>query len=235
MSEAARRFFKSAKAVERAGAFGVALDERTLKTPKGAPFAAPTRALSEAVAAEWDAQSEKIVPATMPLTQLAFAAIDWTAPNRSERAAYVAAFGQTDLCCHRATAPGELAARQAQAWDPLVAWGRQALGVNLPVVEGVLAAIVAPAELNKLKAHAETLDDFRLTALSQAAGLSGSALIAFALVGAKLDSRQAYAAAALDDEFSLERWGEDAEARARLDRVRGEFDALGRFVRALAP
>jgi len=234
MNKAARRFYKSAKAVEYEGAFGVTLDERALRTPMGARFTTPTRTLSEAVAGEWAAQTEKIVPATMPLTQLAFAAIDWTAPSRSQRAAYVASFGQTDLCCHRATSPGELVARQAQAWDPLVAWGREQLGVALPVVDGVVAAAIAPAELDKLKTSAEALDDFRLTALSQTAGLSGSALIAFALVGSKLDERQAYAAATLDDQFSLERWGEDPEARARLDRVRAEFDALGGFVRALA-
>ncbi len=233
MSQAAGRFYKLAKAAERDGAFVVALDQRTLKTPKGAPFQAPTRAVAEAVAAEWDAQVEKIIPSTMPLTQLSFAAIDWTAPARAERAAYVASFGETDLCCHRAGAPAELVARQAKAWDPLVVWGREALGVDLPVVEGVLAAAIAPRQASKLKEHAEAFDDFSLTALSQAAGLSGSALIAFALVHARVSGAEAYAAATLDEEFALERWGEDDEARARLLCVRAEFDALGRFVTAL--
>ena len=233
LSEPARRFYKIAKAAERDGGFVVALDQRTLKTPKGAPLHAPSRALAEAVALEWDAQAEKIIPSRMPLTQLAFAAVDWTAPSRLERAAYVASFGETDLCCHRASAPADLVARQSEEWDRLVAWGREALGVDLPIVEGVVAAPVAPGELRKLKAHAEALDDFALTGLSQAGGLSGSALIAFALVWGRLSGAEAYAAATLDEQFSLERWGEDAEARARLDRVRAEFDALERFVRAL--
>ena len=91
----------------------------------------------------------------------------------------------------------------------------------------------APSEVAKLKAHALKLDDFRLTALSQAAGLSGSALIAFALLHNKIGAAEAYAAATLDDEWSLERWGEDAEARARLIAVLAEFDALDRFITAL--
>ncbi|MBS0384924.1 MAG: ATPase [Proteobacteria bacterium] len=233
MSEPARRFYKSATTTERDGRFAVALDERPLKTAKGAALHAPTRALADAVAAEWNAQTDRIEPATMPITQLAFAAIDWTAPSRAERAAYVASFGATDLCCHRANSPRELVARQAQAWDPLVAWGRDALAVALPVVEGIVAADIAPEALSALKAQAEALDDFSLTALSQAAGLSGSALIAFALVSGRLSGAEGYRVATLDDEFSLERWGEDAEGRARLDRVRAEFDALGRFVAAL--
>jgi chaperone required for assembly of F1-ATPase len=233
MSEPARRFYKTTQAILRDTGFAVTLDERVLKTPKGAAFAAPTRALAEAMAQEWAAQGERIVPATMPITQLAFAAIDWTASSREQRAHYAASFGQTDLCCHRASAPADLVARQTEIWDPIVAWGCEVLGVNLPVVEGIVAAAIAPGELSKLKAHAEALDDFSLTGLSQAAGLAGSALIAFALLRGRLSGEDAYIAATLDYEFALERWGEDGEARARLDAVRAEFDALGRLVRAL--
>ncbi|MBI3439365.1 MAG: ATPase [Proteobacteria bacterium] len=233
MSEPARRFYKTAQPVAREAGFAVTLDERLLKTPKGAPFTTPTRALAEAMAQEWDAQTEKIIPAAMPITQLAFAAIDWTSRSREQRIQYAASFGETDLCCHRASAPAELVARQAQYWNPLVIWGCESLDVNLPVVKGVVATVIAPAELSKLKAHAEALDDFALTALSQAAGLAGSALIAFALIRGKLTAQEAYIAATLDDEFALKCWGEDAEARARLDAVRAEFDALGSFVTAL--
>ena len=105
---------------------------------------------------------------------------------------------------------------------------------NHPHVTGVIAARLAPAALDALRARAEQADDFRLTALSQAAGLTGSALIAFALVEGRIDTEQAFAAAALDDLWSLEHWGEDAEARARLDRVRAELAVLGRFLGALA-
>ncbi|MGH6950704.1 MAG: ATP12 family protein [Vitreimonas sp.] len=231
---AARRFYKSAAAVEAEGGFGVALDERRLRTPGGAHFVAPTRALAEACAAEWGAQGEHIVPASMPITQLAFAAIDWTAQSREQRAEYVVSYAHTDLCCHRAEAPVELVARQASAWDPLVGWGAETLGAQLPVVTGVIAADVAPAALAALRKAAAGLDDFRLTALSQAAGLTGSALIGFALVEGKIEARQAFAAAALDDLWGLEHWGEDAEARARLERVRAELDVLGRFIGALA-
>ena len=227
-----RRFYTTAT-VSADGA-GVMLDARALKTPKGAPFIAPAPALAALCAAEWEAQGEQVLPATMPLTQLAFAAIDWTPARRDEIAAYVAAFGETDLCCHRAEAPSELVARQAAAWDPLVAWGAETLGVRLPVVSGVIAAPADPAAISALRARAEALDDFRLTALSQGAGLAGSALIAFALLVQRIAAAEAFAAAALDELWSLEHWGEDAEARARLNRLESEFAALGRFIEALS-
>lgn len=230
---AARRFYKTASAASADGGFAVALDERRLRTPGGAPFTARTRALAEACAAEWEAQGQAIVPASMPITQLAFAAIDQTAAARAQRIAFVVSFAETDLCCHRAEAPAELVARQAAHWDPLVAWGAEALGAKLPVVTGVVAADVPHQALDALRERAEDLDDFGLTALSQAAGLTGSALLAFALLEGRLDAPGAFAAAALDDLWSLERWGEDEEARARLDRLRAELDALARFIAAL--
>ncbi len=229
----ARRFYKETRAVEVEGGHGVLLDARTLRTPGGVVFVAPTRAVAELCAAEWAAQGEYIAPASMPVSQFAFAALDWTAKSRGDIAKYVASFGATDLCCHRAESPADLVAHQAKHWDPLVAWGAEALGVGLPVVSGIIAANVAASELARLEAHAAALDDFRLTALGQATGLAGSALIAFALMRGRLTPQQVFEAAALDNLWSLEKWGEDAEARARLERQRGEFEALGRFITAL--
>ena len=226
-------FYTHAGACETVGGFGVVLDDRPLKTPAGRAFIVPTLALAEAVAGEWTQQGERVAPATMPLSQLAFASIDRTPRGRSEIAAFVAKFGETDLCCHRAAAPEKLVARQATAWDPLVSWGAEALAVTLPVVIGVTASPVAQAPLEALLQRAAALDHFRLTALGQAAGLAGSALIAFALVHGKVSAIEAFEAAALDHLWSLEHWGEDAAERARLDGELAEFLAVTQFVLAL--
>jgi chaperone required for assembly of F1-ATPase len=228
-----RRFYQSASVADLGEGFGVKLDARTLKTPGGAAFIAPARALAELCAGEWDEQSELIVPASMPISQLAFATVDWTAKNRDQLVNYIAGFAETDLCCHRAEAPADLAARQTEAWDPIVTWGASALGASLPVVNGVIAARVDANAIAALRNHAAMLDDFRLTALSQSTSLAGSALIGFALVRGALDADQAFQAAALDNLWSLERWGEDEEARARLDRHRKEFEDIARFIGAL--
>lgn len=230
-AETPRRFYKNASVAPDGD--GVMLDERRLKTPRGAPFVAPTRALTEAIAAEWDAQGERIAPKTMPLTQFAFAAIDATPGRREELARYVAKFGETDLVCHRAASPASLVEHQTKAWDPLIAWAASDLGVVLPVVTGVVPAATNAEALETLYAHAAAADYFHLTALAQGAGLAGSALIAFALMRGRLDAQAAFEATALDDLWSLETWGEDSEARARLDRQRAEFEALERFFAAL--
>ena len=228
---APRRFFKHADVSEVAGGYGVTLDARALKTPAGTEFMVPARALAEACAEEWNAQGEHILPASMPLTQLAFAALDGGEGARAERITYILKFAETDLCCHRAEAPAALVARQAAAWGPLVAWGEEALGTALPAVVGVIAAEV---DADALRSHAEALDDFQLTALAHATALAGSALIGFALLRGRLDAEAVFAAAALDDLWSLEHWGEDEDAREKLEGKHAAFAASARFIAALA-
>lgn len=228
MSQPLRRFYQTADVAEDGA--GVMLDARRLRTPNNAVFSAPTRALADAIAAEWSAQGDLILPTTMPLTQLAFAAIDHTSSRRDELAAYIAKFGETDLVAHRADAPAPLVGRQAMLWNPLVAWSAHDLGVILPVVTGVAPSPPDAESLETLRAHAAAADDFHLTALAQAAGAAGSAIIALAMLHGRLNAQSAFAAAALDDLWSLETWGEDAEARARLDRLRAEFENVATFI-----
>lgn len=228
-----RKFYKHASAFEADGGFALKLDERRLKTPKGAAFVAPTRALADAMVDEWNAQGEHIIPTRMPLTQFAFAAIDATATKREDTADYIAKFGETDLCCHRAASPADLVAHQDKHWSSLRDWLHAFIGADLPVVTGILPANVPQGELAKLRAAALALDDFRLTALAQATGLGGSAIIGFAVLHQKVTPTAAFEAAALDELWSQQKWGADAEAQARLERQRGEFDALARFIATL--
>ncbi len=228
----AKKFYEHAYVSE--DGLGVQLDARLLKTPGERVFLAPTRALAEAVAGEWEGQGEHVFPAAMPLTQLAFAALDGGQAARAERIAFVVKFAETDLCCHRAAAPPALVAHQSALWDPLVAWGETALGVRLNVVTGVRPAPADPATLPKLKSHAEALDDFRLTAFAHTAGLTGSALLGCALARGEIGAEAAFAVAALDDLWSLEHWGEDEEARGRLEGLKRELGAVASFIDALS-
>ena len=61
----------------------------------------------------------------MPLTGLANAAIDRIAPDPAAFARGLAAYGESDLLCYRAEGPAPLVARQAELWDPILAWAQQ--------------------------------------------------------------------------------------------------------------
>jgi chaperone required for assembly of F1-ATPase len=233
MSGAARRFYEKAEPVPVEGGYGVSLDGRTLRTPGRLVFATPTLALAKACAAEWAAQDDEIRPAAMPLTRLANVAVERTPRTRDAIVASVAKFAETDLVCHRADRPARLVERQSAVWDPLLAWAHGAIGVRLHAVVGIA---IDPRNLEAVPvvaAGAAALDDFRLTGLAHAAGLAGSCVIAFAMLHRVLNAAEAAGAAALDEDWALETWGEDAEARARLAGQAAEFAALERFFATL--
>lgn len=229
--EHARRFYKAASVSDDGGT--ILLDTRKLRTPGGASFAAPTRALAEAMAAEWSAQGEFIVPRSMKLTQLAFASIDITAKRRADLSHDLSKYAETDLICHRATTPEGLVARQSAAWDPIVAWAEQRFAHPLNVVASVLPARVPADAIAKIEQAVGNLDDLRATALGQSTMLTGSVYLGFAHLEGRIDAAQAYSAATVDEAWSIERWGEDWEVRERLDRLKGDLDAVSRFLAAL--
>ena len=74
-----QRFYKEVGIAPSGVGFALTLDGRVAKTPGKSEFILPSAALAEAVAAEWRAQAEKIDFAAMPLTRLAFTAIDGVA------------------------------------------------------------------------------------------------------------------------------------------------------------
>ncbi len=228
-----KRFYDDATAGARDGGFTVLIDGKQLRTPEKAPFLAPTLALAEACAREWREQVAHVRPETMPLTKIVNVVIDHTPRTRPRIVESIAGYAATDLVCHRAEKPDALVQRQADAWDPLVAWATDDLGAPLIVTTGVIAVAQPPEARAAFAAAAQTFDDFALTGLSNAVGIAGSGVIGLALARGRLDADAAFRAGSLDDLWQLETWGEDFIARKRLDALEAEFETLGRYFAAL--
>jgi chaperone required for assembly of F1-ATPase len=79
-----QRFYERVDVAQGEGAHRLLLDGKPVRTPARRTLAAPTRALGEALAAEWNAQADTIDPARMPLTRLANTIIDGVADKPAE-------------------------------------------------------------------------------------------------------------------------------------------------------
>ncbi|MDB5558983.1 MAG: ATPase [Enterovirga sp.] len=229
--EAPKRFFTQAGVAEREGGFVLTLDGRPARTPGRAPLALPTRALAEAVAAEWDAQGATIDPTTMPLTRLANSTIDGVVPRADEVRADLVRYAGSDLVVYRASEPERLVAEQAAAWDPVHAYARDALGAHFLLSEGVMF-VQQPAEaIAAVEAElAREPSPFALAALHVMTTLTGSVLIAMMHAAGRLTVEEAWRAAHADEFFQESRWGEDYEASERRKRREAEFQAASRFL-----
>jgi chaperone required for assembly of F1-ATPase len=211
----------------------ISLDGRPVRTPDRVPLALPTPQLAQAVAEEWRAVGETIDPRAMQMTGLANAAIDRIAPDPGTFAAGLAAYGDSDLLCYRAGEPAPLVARQAAAWDPLLDWARERYDAHFETATGVMHRPQPRATLARLAEAVAALDPFRLAGLSPLVTVSGSLVIALALLEGAAGREEAWAAAQIDEAWQAEQWGEDTLAVQAREAHRADFDAGARFLALL--
>jgi chaperone required for assembly of F1-ATPase len=228
-----KRFYQNAETAAMPGGYGVMLDGKPIKTPAKQALVVPSAALAAAIAAEWDTQHEEVRPTRMPLTRLAGTAIDRVTPQREAIVRQIADYAGTDLVCYRAEHPPGLAARQHEAWQPLVDWAVRRYGSPLEITVGVFPITQPAASLRAFAAAVAEQDDFALAALHLLTGACGSVVIALALIEGRLDAVEAYAASQLDESFQIEAWGEDDEQALRRQALATDISAAAQFLTLL--
>jgi chaperone required for assembly of F1-ATPase len=230
----AKRFYQDvAVKDEGGGGASLLLDGKPVRTPGKALLALPTRALAEAVAAEWRAQGERVDPSTMPLTKLANSAIDGVKGREQTVIDDIARHAASDLLCYRAEGPKALVAAQGRHWDPVLAFAREALDAPLTLAQGIVHVAQPEASLARVRGAFEGHDPFRLAALHVMTALTGSALLALAVLREWLTPEEAWDAAHVDEDFQISQWGEDEEAKRRREARWRDFEASARAVKLL--
>jgi len=227
------RFYKAVGVAPAGSRFRLLLDGKPVRTPAKKEFLLPTRPLADAVAAEWEAQTGRIDPVTMPLTRLANSAIDGVMGREAEVRADIVKYAGSDLVCYRAEGPPELVRRQSQVWDPVLVWTREALGASFYVVQGIMSAPQPVPAVAGVARAIEAHGAFDLAALHVMTTLMGSALLALAHARGALTADEAWAAAHIDEDWQIGQWGADAEAKARRDRRSLEMRAASRLIELL--
>jgi chaperone required for assembly of F1-ATPase len=229
-----KRFYGATGVTEAADGFAITLDDRPVRTPSGRPLVAPTREIAEAMAAEWAAQNENIDPLTMPLTRFANSVVDAVADRVDAVADDIAKYLGTDLLFYRAGHPEALVAREATHWDPVVFWAAEALGAHFILAEGIVHVRQPDAAIAAARAVFPN-DPWSIAALHVVTTLTGSALLAVALLRGAQDQDQVWAAAHVDEDWNIEKWGIDEEVAARRAARLVDFRAAAGLLRALNP
>ena len=228
-----KKFYKHAEAGTAPGGYTVRLDGKNIKTPLQKPFIVPTSELAAAIAAEWQAQGDNIAHATMPLMQLASTMIDKAAMGTAERAeilAEIVKYAGSDLICYRAAYPADLVKRQQEQWQPLVEWLTATYNAPLTVLTGMQYAEQPEKSVKAIGQAVAALDPVRFTVLQALTGALGSVALALALVKGYMDAEAVYHAATVDEQYQMEKWGEDILARRKLDGLRHEIETAARFL-----
>ncbi|AYD01344.1 ATP12 family chaperone protein [Neorhizobium sp. NCHU2750] len=231
-----KRFYKEVSIVEGEGGHAVHLDGRPVKTPAKNALSVPTARLAELLRDEWANQVDVIDPRTMPVTRLVNTAIDGVAVEAQAVFEDILRFSASDMLCYRANDPENLVIRQREQWDPLVDWVANDHGARFELIEGVMpkeqpreAVLAFSAVLRKYDTPIE------LAVLHTVTTLTGSAILALAFAEGHRDAEDIWALAHLEEDWTSEHWGADAEAEHRRAKRHDEFVAAAAVFTALKP
>lgn len=227
-----KRFYVSAGIGEADGGHTVTLDGKPIRTPSGGIVILPARSLAEAIAAEWNAQSDLIDPLTMPLTRFANSVVQGVIGNAEAVADDVTKYFASDLMFYRAGHPEGLVAREAAHWDPVLFWAAETLGAHFILAEGVVHVRQPEQAIAAARAVLPT-DPWAIAAIHVITTLTGSALLALALFHDVIDQGQAWASAHVDEDWNAEQWGIDEEMAARKAAKLVDFNAAVAVLRAI--
>lgn len=225
-----KRFYKEVSTRQGEEGFEILLDGRPVRTPAKTRLAVPQEALAQALAEEWAAQGAEIDPSTMPLTRLVNVALDGVARERPAVAEEIVRYMGTDLLLYRAEGPDSLVARQAAHWDPVLDWLHQNHGARFFLAAGIRHVAQPQDMLDRAAALVPVDDTLALTALSSITALTGSAFLAVAVAQGAIDAEAAWAAAHVDEDWNIERWGEDSAAAHRRAARKAEMLAAVRLL-----
>jgi len=229
----AKRFYKSVTVDGADTQWQVLLDGMQLRTPGKIKLSVPTKRLAEMIAAEWDAQADRINPSLMPVTRLVNVALEQTPSRRTDLFAEARRYAETDLICYRAPEPRILKERQSVVWDKWHEWAARQ-GVELHTTESLQAIDQPEDSLAEVERFAGSLDDFSVTLFVHFTAVFGSVVLAMAVMAGELTAADAFDISRVDAIYQIELWGEDEEQAEITDALREETTTLGTILSKLS-
>jgi chaperone required for assembly of F1-ATPase len=206
----------------------VVINGKPLQTPGRQTLAVPSKAMADAIAAEWGAQAGYSA-AKMPLTALAFTAADRITGQKEAIVEVLMVYIDTDTLSYRASVR-ELANRQAARWQPVLDWAGARLDVQWQTTEGVMPIDQPPQVHAAFATYLRSLNDMQLAAAGVLASSLSSLVLMLAVMEGHVSAAQAFELSRLEEDYQAEQWGHDSEAASRANRLKADIAAAARFL-----
>lgn len=201
-------------------------------TPAKNLFVLPTALLAEAIVLEWQA-GKKYSPSAMPLTALAYTAIDKIADKKNDIIEVLMVYVDSDTLTYRATGSEALAKLQEEKWGAVLKWAGTRFDVAWQTTSGVMPVDQSPALHKAIERYLQSLNQWQLSAFCVLASGFSSLVLAIAVCEAHLNASDAFMLSRLEEEAQAEQWGRDVEAEARAQNMQKEIICAERFLHLL--
>jgi len=169
-----KRFYDEVTCKVVDGGFAIKLDDKPVKTPLGNDFIAPSEALANCIAMEWDAQEGDLKPDSMPLTRLLNTQMDKIGPDRASIIVELMKYAETDPVCYYADAPDDLRAHQKEVWGSITKWLKDEYEIDLVVTFGIAHAQQSEESISRFNEVIGGLSDTELTVFQFVVGITTS-------------------------------------------------------------
>ncbi len=230
------RFYKEVTVFEEGvGKFAIHLDGKPVKTPARNLLLLPAIATAQIVADEWSAQREIIDPAMMPATRLVNTACDGIANDPQAVIEDMLKFASSDLLCYRASQPDGLVEQQTHYWDPVLDWAGEKLGAHFETTRSLVQIVQSQGAIAAVnQALRRWPDPIQIAAMHTFTNLTGSVILSLAIACRHMDVARAWKIAHVDEDWNTATWGEDYEAKKRLELRWREMQSAHRLFTSLA-
>ncbi|CAH1183273.1 unnamed protein product [Phaedon cochleariae] len=207
-SAASKRFYKKTGILRSDGKFEVTLDQRRLKTPKGAVFSVESEPLALAVATEWDTQKDTIQRSKMHLTTLCNTVID--NPNNSTKydiVNYITDYLDTDTVLFQANDEEELLKFQINEWDPVIEWFNNRFNVNIQKSVQMDLPLVSENDKATLRKHLMSHNFAAVNGFMYGVDTLKSVVLTLACTERFISTEKAVLLSRLEEEYQTGHWG----------------------------
>lgn len=229
-----KKFYTLVSTKKTDDGYAIQLDGKTVKTPSGQELTAPSKALADAVVAEWAAQGETVDANTMQLTALLNTAID-RARDRETITKSLLKYLDTDLLCYRVKEPEVLAAREKETWDKWLGWFDEHFEVPLDTTFGLDAIKQDEEAHSRVWNYIEGLDEYYFAILHVVTAQAGSIVLALAFIENAITADELFEAHWLEETYHAElaneaEYGDDPVIAKKQAAMRVELAAAQAFL-----
>ncbi|XP_062545746.1 ATP synthase mitochondrial F1 complex assembly factor 2 [Armigeres subalbatus] len=203
-----KRFYRQTGIITSNGKFEITLDQRKLKTPKGAPFYVESEPLAIAIATEWDAQKDVIDRSRMHLTALSSTVID--NPNNLQKpdiVNYLVNYASTDAILFQSIEDKRLKELQVAEWNPIIEWFNKRHDVALQATDALEVPSFAPGTTMNISRYLSSYNEATLHGIMYAVDTLKSVILTSACMERYIGVEKAVLLSRLEEEFQLGHWG----------------------------
>jgi chaperone required for assembly of F1-ATPase len=201
-----RRFYAHVGVTQTTdGQWAVTLDDNMIMTNGGNVLQLPTKELALTIALEFDSQATYVRLFTMPMTLLAFKAIDIVPVRRDEMIQNMKNILRFDTACYRCDEedyPG-LIRLQQKSFDPLLKWISKEFKAPLTFTSEIEAIKQDPQSLQILDAMIEAQSQWNLAIFETIANIGKSVVVALAFTHRKINTQETWQAVRVEENFQI--------------------------------